>query len=89
MRHQLHLRFYGEVLPYLEVSKECEEQETILEVDAPKLTNKTLGEAKEILKEMGLEYEADTENQEEIIIDQLPKEGIKINQRTKILLYSK
>lgn len=66
-----------------------EEQETISQVNVPKITEKTLSEAKTILKEVGLEYEADTENQEAIIKNQLPKEGIKVNQGTKIVLYSK
>ena len=76
------------MLPYLEVTK-SEEEETVLQVDVPKITEKTLGEAKTILKEVGLEYESDTENQEAIIKNQLPKEGIKVNQGTKIVLYSK
>ena len=81
------LKSYGEVLPYLEVTK-SEEEETVLQVDVPKITEKTLGEAKTILKEVGLEYESDTENQEAIITNQLPKEGIKVNQGTKVILYT-
>ena len=48
----------------------------------------TLKEAKQILTENGLEYEADTDNMEAIITDQLPKKGIGINQGTKVILYS-
>ena len=74
-------------MPYLEVTK-SEEEEIVLQVDVPKITEKTLGEAKTILKEVGLEYESDTENQEAIITNQLPKEGIKVNQGTKVILYT-
>ena len=77
----------GEVLPYLEVTK-SEEGEVTPKVNVPNITGVPLKEAINILKEVGLEYEADTQNQEAIIKDQLPKEGIQINQGTKIILYS-
>ena len=79
-------KYFGEVLPYLEVTK-SEETEEKIEVEMPELTGKTLKEAKEILKEWGLEYETDMENLDAVITDQLPKKGIKIKEGTKVILY--
>lgn len=78
----------GEVLPYLEVTKNSEEEKTSMQVEMPDVTGITLKEAKQILTENGLKYEADTDNLETIITDQLPKKGIGISQGTKIFLYS-
>lgn len=77
----------GEVLPYLEVSKSQEDTNT-MQVEMPELTGMTVKEGIQILKELGLEYEIDTDNVEVIITDQLPKKGIQINQGTKVILYS-
>jgi len=54
----------------------------------PEVTGITLKEAKDILKEMGLEYEIDVEDAESVITNQTPKKGIKVNKGTKIILYS-
>ena len=54
----------------------------------PDVTGITVKEAKQILTELGLEYEIDTDNLEAVITDQLPKKGIGINQGTKVILYS-
>ena len=78
----------GEVLPYLEVSKNSEEEQTNMQVEMPELVGSTVQEAKQILTELGLEYEIDTDNLEAIISNQLPKKGIQINQGTKVILYS-
>ena len=78
----------GEVLPYLEVKKSNIEDETNIQVEMPELTGITLKEAKQILEELGLEYEIDTNDMEAIITKQLPKKGIQINQGTKVVLYS-
>ena len=77
----------GEVLPYLEVTKNQEEENTV-QVEMPELTGITIKEAKQILTELGLEYEIDTDDLEAVITDQLPKKGIGINQGTKVILYS-
>lgn len=78
----------GEVLPYLEVVKNSEEEETKMQVEMPELTGLTVKEAKQILTELGLEFEVDTENIEAIISNQLPKKGIQINEGTKVILYT-
>ena len=77
----------GEVLPYLEVTKNSE-QISSMQVEMPELTGATLKEAKQILTELGLECEVDTDNMEAIITNQLPKKGIHVNQGTKVILYT-
>lgn len=75
------------MLPYLEVAKN-EEEETSIQVEMPELVGETVQNAKQILKELGLEYEIDTVDTNAVIINQIPKKGIKINQGTKVILYS-
>lgn len=77
----------GEVLPYLEVTKSQTEVNTV-QVEMPELTGITLKEAKQVLKDLGLEYETDTDDSEAVITDQLPKKGIGITSGTKVYLYS-
>ena len=45
-------------------------------------------EAQKIMKELGLEIKIDNEgiNKESIIKEQIPKEGIKVNKETKIII---
>lgn len=75
-------------MPYLEVTKN-EEEQISTQVEMPNLIGETVQNAKQILKELGLEYEIDIEkNSEEIIINQLPKQGIQINKGTKVVLYT-
>lgn len=70
----------GDVLPYLELKKDNEKEEEIIEeVEVPEIRNLNLKEAKKILKEMGLEItlkvelEKDIKEEEVMIKDQLPK----------------
>ncbi len=81
----------GEVLPYLELQKDNEEElEKQEEVEVPEIREMNLSDAKKALKEVGLEIELNIElaeevKQEEIIIkEQLPKPGIKVNKGSKI-----
>ncbi len=80
----------GEVLPYLDVIKKQEEQTNSVRV--PNVIGMTIPEAKKVLKEISLEYDiqsntegCDIENA--VILDQLPKQGISVNEGTKIVLY--
>lgn len=77
----------GEVLPYLEIQKNEEEKQTI---EVPDVRNLSFKEAKQIIREAGLEIEIpeDTEIDEEntIIKDQTPKPGIKIQEENKVTL---
>ena len=80
----------GEVLPYLELQEDKErEEEEKEEVEMPEIRNKTIEEAKEILKEYNLELEITNETEytnekEDIIKEQIPKPGIKIKKEAKV-----
>lgn len=80
----------GEVLPYLELNKDKEEDdEKIEQVEVPEIRNKTIKEAEKLLKEVGLVLEMPEENEEiekeeAIIKEQLPKPGIKVGKDSKI-----
>ena len=75
-------------MPYLEVTKSEEGEQTKMQIEVPKVIGLTLKEAKGILSELGLEYGADTDNMDMVITNQLPKNGIKVSQGTKIFLYT-
>ena len=74
----------GEVLPYMEISREDKEIKEIVEM--PNVTGITYYEAKKLLKEAGIETNSILEA-ETIITDQVPKAGIKIINGTKVILY--
>lgn len=79
----------GEVLPYLEITKDNQTEENIkTEVTVPNVVGMTISEAEKELKEVGLELDLDIEgeiNKKEVIIkEQLPKYGIKVYEGTKI-----
>lgn len=81
----------GEVLPYLEVQKTSQEEE-LQDVEVPNLVGLTIKEAKESLKELELEIEYEkseeetTNEAEATIVEQLPKQGIKIKQGNKVIV---
>lgn len=85
-------------MPYLEIEKDNEEEEERKEVEVPNLVGMTKNEAQKTLEEVGLSIElrkkdenADsentTENQANIITEQLPKPGIKIKEGTSVIAY--
>ena len=82
----------GEVLPYLELKQDKETEEAEKEeVEMPEIRNKTVKEAREILKELGLELEINnlTEEMNEnetYVKEQIPKPGIKITKETKVYI---
>ena len=77
-------------MPYLEVSQgNSDEVEVKEEVDTPDLIGKSLKEAKELLKESGLEMQVqneveDLDYENTIVKNQTPKAGIKINKGNKV-----
>lgn len=84
-----------EVLQYLELQKDKEEQveegkEKVMEVTVPELRGTTIKEAKEILKELKMKLEINNleeielNESETIIKEQLPKPGIVVNNTNKI-----
>lgn len=79
----------GEVLPYLETTKDNErEEEAKQEVAVPNIVGMSVSEAEKTLKDVGLELEIDTEDEidkkEVIVKEQLPKYGIKVYAGTKV-----
>ncbi len=77
-------KILAEVLPYLEITKINEEiKET---VKMPNVTGITFKEAKQKLKDVGIETNSNFETNT-IITNQLPKEGINIESGTNVILY--
>ena len=77
----------AEVLPYLEISKN--EGEKIL-VETPNIVGLTEKEAKKVLEEVGLTLEVKSQEEnfsEDVIKEQVPKEGIKVENTTNIIGY--
>lgn len=87
-QHQLQHKFYGEVLPYLEVEREKSKEEIKKIIEMPDVTGITLNEARKILEELNLDIETTgEEDMDAPVIDQLPKKGIQIPEGTKVVLY--
>ena len=80
----------GEVLPYLEVQKDNTEEDGIQEeVEVPNIVGLTISEAKEKLKDLGLDinYEETEENiSDKKVISQVPVGGMKVNKGSKIII---
>ena len=77
-------------MPYLEIQKsDVGADDPVGPVEMPNVIGVSVEEAKKILKELGLEIEiVGEENEESIIIEQLPKKGIQINSGTKVSVYT-
>ena len=87
-QHLLLGKYFGEVLPYLEVKKQESEEVIKQNIEMPDITGLSLVEAKKILKELNLEVEINGEETEETVVkEQLPKKGIQIKEGTKVKLY--
>lgn len=85
-QHQLHHKYCGEVLPYLEIKKQEELSEINKNVDMVNVEGMEVNEAKKVLKELNLEVEIIGEGN--IVLEQLPKAGIQINEGTKVSIYT-
>ncbi len=80
-------------MPYLEIKKQESNEKIEKSVEMPDVTGITVAEASKILKELGLEFsiEKQTQNESEsenIVVEQLPKKGIQINEGTKVIIYT-
>lgn len=80
----------GEVLPYLDVIKNKQEENNTISI--PNFIGMNLSEVKKVLKDTNLQYEIKSNTDEynienPVILDQLPKQGITVNDGTKIILY--
>lgn len=81
----------GEVLPYLEIKKDNESEEDIInKVIVPDLEGKTFSEAKKILKDLNLNIDLkndEIENIEEnIITEQIPVAGVEVFEESTIIV---
>lgn len=77
------------MLPYLEVSK-YEDKEVKNTINMPSCIGLSKQEAKDILEGKGLQFEFnESENISEnpTVVKQVPIEGVKIEEGTKIILY--
>ena len=82
-------QIFGEVLPYLEVVKDGEQDDQIIEVELPNVEGKTLKEAESILKENNLQIVITNEQEgmdkeNTIVKEQTPKVGIKVKEGSSV-----
>ena len=78
----------GEVLPYLEIEKDNEQEEEKKEVEVPNIVGMTKQEAQKALEEVGLNIELrENEADATVITEQFPKAGIKIKEGTSVIAY--
>ncbi len=78
----------SEVLPYMELKKEENEEDIKKEIQMPDVIGLPLTDAKKILKELNLEVEVDgEETNDQIVIDQLPKKSITVKEGSKVTLF--
>ena len=77
-------------MPYLELNKDNQKAEDIKpQVELPNLEGLTVEDAQKVLKDLKLELQIQNEpeeiNKKEVIIqEQLPKQGIKVYEGTKL-----
>ncbi len=86
-------QIFGEVLPYLEIPKDDENNvEVIEQVEVPNVEGLTVEEADKILEELGLEMYTEEEQTEEIdakntiIKGQTPSKGITVNKGSNVFV---
>ena len=82
-------QLFGEILPYLEVTKDGKNVETIEDVIVPLIEGKSIKEAEKILKENNLQIvisnNQDNIDKEAITIkNQTPKNGVKVNSKSNV-----
>jgi len=84
-------QIFGEVLPYLEVIKDGEQEEQLKEVEVPNIEGKSIKEAENILKENNLQLVINNEQEgmdkeNTIVKEQTPKSGIKIKEGNNVYI---
>ena len=82
-------QLFSEILPYIEAQKN-EDAEVVEDVEVPNVEGLTIEEARNTLKESGLdiniENEENVNEKETIVKEQLPKKGIKLKSGTKVIV---
>lgn len=81
-------KIFSEILPYLNIEKENEEQ--INEIKVPDLIGKTIKEAEKILKENKLEIQLDENetDKEKIVTKQIPEKDVTIKEGSSIIVHT-
>lgn len=81
-------KIFSEILPYLEIPKQGEEEK--IQVKVPDLIGKTIKEAEKILKENNLEIKIDENetDKEKIITKQIPEKDITITQGSSVIVHT-
>lgn len=81
-------KIFSEILPYLNIEKENEEQ--INEIKVPDLIGKSIKEAEKILKENNLEIQLDENetDKEKIITKQIPEKDVTIKEGSSIIVHT-
>lgn len=84
-------QIFGEVLPYLEVVKDGQQDEQELEIEVPNVEGKSLKEAGSILEENNLQMIINNEQEgidkeNTIVKKQTPKVGIKVKERSNVYI---
>ena len=84
-------QIFGEVLPYLEVVKDGEQDEQKQEIEVPNIEGKSLKEAESIIKENNLQIvisneEEGMDKETTIVKQQTPKAGIKVNEGNSVYI---
>lgn len=82
-------QIFGEVLPYLQITKDGEIEEKLGDVEVPQIEGKSIKEAESILKEKNLELTISDEQEQidkenSIIKLQIPKANVRVNEKSKI-----
>lgn len=82
-------QIFGEVLPYLDIVKDGENQEQVLEVEVPNIEGKSIKEAESILKESNLTLVINNQQEgmdkENIVIkQQTPKQTVKVKEGSSV-----
>lgn len=81
-----------DILTYLEVERRYSEKDKemmLQEVFVPDLRNRTVDEAKKLLKEYGLEYKIENNgNNNTVVMEQTPKPNVSVPQKSTVLLYT-
>lgn len=83
-------QIFSEVLPYLEAEQGNQDEIEIIEnIKMPNITNVTIKEAENLLKDIGLEIKLNDENidkENTMIKKQVPEEGVNINKGNKVFI---
>ena len=84
-------QIFGEVLPYLEIVKDGEQDEQSLEIEVPNVEGKSLNEAESILKENNLQIVISNEQEgmdkeNTIVKIQTPKPGVRVKEGSNVYI---